>query len=215
MIHIPKTPNVVDFLKTVKENEMEILLDTTSHRHIRFTGGTHCFDIITWPDHLCVAGRLGNFLFRRDGDMFNFFRSASNAPITINPHYWYEKLKAYDSDRLAIKFNIETFGDSCIDAIKQYFLPDQMHHKHQEELEDLLEDFSSDVLRDDWDDVKQIVKNNLENYSFMFKDKTFFSFTEEQCEEISGDDFTYSFIWSCYAIAWGIQQYDVFRSKTN
>lgn len=65
------------FLKCVSEHNIEILRNNGVNRHIRFKkiGTTDAmFDIVTWPNHLCITGDYGSYLFSRIHDMFEFFR---------------------------------------------------------------------------------------------------------------------------------------------
>lgn len=80
------------FLDDVAKHEMTVLADQGNVRHLSFRApGTviQHFNLTTWPNHLCVSGDMGTYVFSRLEDMFDFFRENK-----INPGYWHEKLKA-------------------------------------------------------------------------------------------------------------------------
>lgn len=177
------------FLKDVATHEMTVLLDNGTHRHIRFRRpGTTCmgFDLVTWPGYLAVSGDMGDFMFTRLLDMFEFFRGADEGPLRINPQYWAEKCKAgtteeYDADRFceAIRSRLDDMEASpeLRQAVADEVLPaarDGEYEAHR-----AAQDFEHDghqVFTDFW--------------------------------EAGLREHTYHFIWICYAIAWGIRQYD-------
>lgn len=88
------------FRSNVAAHQLHILVDNGVYRHIQFrrpTTITGQFDLVTWPGYLCFAGDMGNYVFQRTCDMFEFFRGRPDATIlTINPRYWAEKICAPD-----------------------------------------------------------------------------------------------------------------------
>jgi len=64
------------FLKDIKKHELKIIRDDGVYRHIRLKNPdsyAYNFDLITWPGYLCVTGDMGDWIFSRIEDMFNFF----------------------------------------------------------------------------------------------------------------------------------------------
>jgi hypothetical protein len=190
------------FLKDVSEHQMTVLRDEGVNRHLRFRKpGTGCmgFDILTWPGYLCFTGDMGTYVFRRLEDMLAFFRTdaryARGDGLAINPGYWGEKLEAIDrhggfrewSEELfeqAVRQDVETFTDGW----------------EKDQKADLLEAVENDVLNaGDQHDCIQAVRD----FSHEGADDLFTDFWERRLE-----DFTYRFLWCCYALAWTVKQYD-------
>ena len=79
------------FESATAEHTVEAVRDDGLYRHLRCQKpGTwiYGFDIVTWPGYLAFVGDVGDFVFSRTRDMFEFFRG--QAP---NPDYWSEKLQ--------------------------------------------------------------------------------------------------------------------------
>ena len=205
------------FLKDVADHKMTVIKDDGVHRHIRFSKpGTSCmhFDLITWPGYLCYTGDMGTYVFTRLLDMFEFFRTDRAAAwlkkkgltLGINPQYWGEKLEATDKLDGFKKFSEEKFDA----AIRRYFVEWIRSHRDdtsKEERRELWGAIECEVLGADGDGGgyrKQCAAHDFHHEvnravgNFYFQD-----FWETNVEEYSG-----RFMWCCYALAWGIQQYD-------
>lgn len=187
------------FISDIAKHQMHILRDEGVYRHLRFKAlgtGIMQFDLITWPGSLCYTGDMGSYLFQRTEDMFRFFRADQirTSPrmartLFINPGYWSEKLQAVDR------------GDGF-----ETYSPDRFRRVINERLDDV---GASDSLRADVedgvlchaDDGEYAARQAVEEYNndhFQFS-----GFWEERLQ-----DYTYRFIWCCYALAWGIKEYD-------
>lgn len=73
------------------DHTLIVVHDDGLYRHLRCqkpNTWSYGFDVMTWPGYLAYAGDMGDFLFTRVRDMFEFFRDQS-----ANPHYWSEKLR--------------------------------------------------------------------------------------------------------------------------
>lgn len=203
------------FIHDVRDHKMTVIKDDGMHRHIRFAKpGTMCmhFDLITWPGYLCYTGDMGTYVFSRLSDMFEFFRTDREyatrwgAELAINPSYWGEKLQATDKCDGFRKFS-ETKFDA---AIRRHFVEWVRNHRDEtskEERRELWEAIECEVLGADGDsggyrkqcaahDFYHEVNSKVGN--FYFKD-----FWETNVEEYS-----HRFMWCCYALAWGVKQYD-------
>lgn len=85
------------FAADTREHELHVLHDDGLYRHLRckrpddyFYG----FDIVTWPGYLAYVGDMGDYLFSRVRDMFEFFASGTSLyEHRINPSYWAEKIQ--------------------------------------------------------------------------------------------------------------------------
>ncbi len=200
------------FLKNVASHKIEILHDDEVYRHVRFAKHeTNCyaFHLITGPGFLLYRGDMGCFEFERSYDMFEFFRcnekelayhksKGRNMPINIG--YWSEKLDAVDKDGGFKKFSYELFKSNVIEDFKSYAV--DLSRQDRKELKDKIRD----ELFLDFDNGYEAHEATS---NFQFFDSTgkehhpFNDFWEH-----NNDDYTYHFVWACYAIVWGIQQYD-------
>lgn len=80
------------FLKDVQRHVITVNLDNGVYRDISI--GRPCdsemhYNITTRPGYLIFTGDMGSYVFERSYDMFEFFRVSK-----INPDYWSEKLQA-------------------------------------------------------------------------------------------------------------------------
>lgn len=88
------------------EHALTVIRDDGLYRHLRCQKpGTYIygFDIVTWPGYLAYVGDMGDFVFTRVRDMFEFFRGDR-----INPDYWSEKLCA-PSPEAVMEFDRDAF----------------------------------------------------------------------------------------------------------
>lgn len=176
------------FLRDVEKLQMTILRDDDLHRHIRFkaTGSmTYMFDLITWPGHLCYTGDMGTYVFARIADMFQFFRTkpeSAASRLYINLGYWSEKVLAADKHG----------------KIEEY-VPEIAQRRLLRHLRESVEDKAR--RREIYDAVYLCLDNEHDAREALSEhiDDTW---------EWDLSDYTVSFIWCCYALAWGIRQYD-------
>lgn len=214
------------FERDTKNHSMEVLMDNGLYRHLKFTNNgssVYRFDIITWPGYLTVAGDMGEWVFSRIPDMFEFFimdERDFNKKNIINPGYWGEKLQAADKNSLShnttngyTEFNDEMFES----AIKEEY--DQF-------LEEFEIDSSSDYATELWGALESEVIGACSDgphagyeaaMSFEFKandwrikekiegipDFKMHDFWEHDCT-----DYIFHYIWVLYAIVWGITKYN-------
>ncbi len=140
------------------------------------------FRIITFADYLVYTGDMGSFIFRRQKDMFTFFRGES-----WSPRYWSEKLEAtdrcdgfldfeHDHAMAGIRSHIEHLPETDRLTIESHF-----DDYYLTELEFLEAARTCTLLPQDyWDDFSQWM---IKVYSHRFK-------------------------WCCHAIGWAISTYD-------
>jgi hypothetical protein len=137
---------------------------------------------------------MGCYVFSRIDDMFQFFRGKEAGPLRINEGYWSEKLEA----------------TSKTDGHYEY---------SSEKLESHVKEWLDDVEADD--ELRDRIKDEVLNYSqdgehparqamFDFKYEKRHPFQESW--ECNFSEYTHRFIWCCYAIAWGIRQYDLSKA---
>lgn len=194
-------PTQESFLQDVAQHRMAIVRDDGSHRHIIFSKpGTYCqrFELITWPGLLCYTGDMGTFVFRRLEDMFAFFRDErpDDGKLRINLGYWAEKLEAADRCGGAECWSEDKFRT----VIEGYLENDgepvspQLREAVEEEVLSCLGDGEHEAYR---------AASQFEHEGFHFNDLWDHDFKA----------YTYRFIWCCYALAWGIRQYDQSRQN--
>uniref|UniRef100_A0A6M3XGZ5 Uncharacterized protein n=1 Tax=viral metagenome TaxID=1070528 RepID=A0A6M3XGZ5_9ZZZZ len=186
------------FLEDVKNHVMHIVAKQGVNRHIRFrkVGMGHMwFDVITWSDHLCITGDMGTYVFCRIPDMFEFFRRDAELPdsLYINLQYWSEKCIAIDHHNGVEVYSPEKFEK----RIKERMDEEGVSESVRLEVEDT-------VLFHANDGEYAAMQAALE---FEHEDFQFYDFWEVNLKE-----FSYHFVWCCYAIAWAIQQYDKLNS---
>lgn len=204
-----KTISEQSFLKDVAAHQMQVIRDDGVHRHIRFKKpATMCshFDLITWPGYLCYTGDMGTYVFRRLEDMFQFFRtrpSDDGTVLYINACYWAEKIEAADRDGVK-EYSAEKFERVLREHLESYISQngDEWDDGFADELR---QQFESDVLlyADDGEQRAREAAGELQDDSEdVFTDMWEYDFTE----------YTYRYIWCCYALSWAVKQYDAARA---
>lgn len=206
------------FLRDIADHQMTILRDDGVNRHIRFRKpGTVCygFDLVTWPGALCYTGDMGTYVFQRLEDMFEFFRTDRRGGncLTINPQYWSEKLIATNchgrSAGGATEFDPGRFRQVINEYRVRWMREAKLKGCTKEERRDLWDAVDDEVL---WvvDDGEHLAYNAAYDFTHRCRDLQF-CFTDlfEHCFE----RYTVHFTWCCYALAWGIQQYDAAAAK--
>jgi hypothetical protein len=214
--------NEDQFLKEVAGHSMTVIRDDGIYRHLRFKRpDTICmhFDLITWPSYLCYTGDMGTYVFTRLTDMFEFFRTdreyaaRRGRKLAINLSYWSEKLTAVDGSRSggsAKEFDESKFRE----VINSYLVGWVRSAKESGSLD-------KDGRRELWKAVEQEVLGQLEygeqaaytaanEFSYppgrYWPEKPTWQFTDLFEHDFS--EYTQRMVWCCYALAWGIQQYD-------
>lgn len=204
------------FLKDIENHKMTIIRDDGVHRHIQFKRpetSSYRFDLITWPGHLCYTGDMGTYVFQRLDDMFDFFRTDrqhQKSPLTlkINLGYWTEKLIAVDGSRRggkAEEFSEEKFRK----VINEYRVQWMRSAKENGSLD-------KDQRRELWESVDWQIIDNLESggeramlaahdFNFKIEEREWYF---NDLFEHNFTDYTFHMVWCCYALAWGILQYD-------
>ena len=192
-------PTLKQFLNDVKNHELTIRQNNGVYRHLTFANPNDCdkyFNITTFPNYLVITGDMGALVFSRLYDMFNFFRSDD---LKINPDYWAEKIQSTSWDA-----RIESYSEFDLEQAKknaQEYLNTYLEDNDdlsEEDRASLLEDFELEILRsEDEYEIVEAISN------FNFKDFEFDEFRMDDCSV-----YTYSYIWLCYAIAWGIKKFD-------
>lgn len=196
-----------EFLREVTNHGIEIVADSEMNRHIIFKNpeSSNCwFELITWPGTLCINGDCGTYVFSRLRDMFQFFRQKNGEQlISINPHYWGEKLQSVDIRSGFVEFD----SDAFIERVKEHFdsfAESNLGIDDQNDLWDLIE---VDVLS--YSDSENEAYLAVQDFSYEVGDRTF-EFTDFL--DCGGTEtYTSRYLWCLYAIVWGIKKYDEYK----
>jgi hypothetical protein len=129
--------------------------------------------------------------------MFNFFRNPS---LVISPGYWSEKLQATDTRGGHEEYSPDVFRR----AVKEDF---EAWELEGAEKDDAWKEIEEEVLSAAEDGeaaaIDAALRFSFSNGTYKFKD-----FWEYNLKE-----YTERYIWCCYAIVWGIEQYDKCRPQ--
>lgn len=204
-------PTEEQVLNDLAGHEMHIIRDDGVHRHIRFRrpgSSTYWFDLITWPGTLCIDGDMGTYVFRRIEDMFEFFRTdreyalRKGNKLAINPQYWGEKLQSVDRHGNGYKeFSQQLFRDAVKQEFDAWVDSEEPSNEAKAALWDELEDRVLSCASDGAHEaIKAAMDFEPDDGEVMFEMRDFWDHRLQ--------DYTFHFIWCCYAIAWGIQLYD-------
>ena len=161
-------PTLEQFLNDVKNHELTIHQNNGVYRHLTFATPNDCdkyFNITTFPNYLVITGDMGALVFSRLHDMFNFFRSDD---LKINPDYWAEKIQSTSWDA-----RIESYSEFDTDEVKEnakIYLNEyiQDNNLSEDDKEDLLEEFKSEILysEDEYEIVEAIRNFSFKDFKF-------------------------------------------------
>lgn len=211
-------PTYEQFLRDVSKHKLTVAMDHGVNRILKFNDGSFnmAFQIVTFPGHLVYTGDMGTYTFQRIFDMFQFFRRAEpsdpDGKYRINPQYWSEKVLSQDRHHAITNYDHDLFVEAVKEDVRDYIEsnPDCDPDRLTEEVEDdlLRETFSNAqqameaVSRFEYTVPSEVLTGGL---SFQSRKKLwiFQDFYEHRLESYS-----YHFIWCCYALVWGIAQYD-------
>lgn len=106
-----------NFLRDVQDHTLEVV-EKGLLRYLKFRNkngsSKHHFNITTWPGYLAISGDMGHFVFRKEPDMFKFFRGKIDSVGYIT-----EKLIAEDLNRARV-FSQEVLINSLKEIARQY-----------------------------------------------------------------------------------------------
>ena len=190
------------FLQDVAKHQITAARDEGMYRHVIFAQpGTYNqrFELLTWPGYLCYTGDMGTFVFRRIDDMFQFFRSdrpdddRDGPHLRINLQYWAEKLEAVDRCDGAKCWSEDKFRSVIEGYLERWNEEEPVSASLRQAVKD-------EVLSRAGDGEHEAFRaaNEFEHEGFRFDDLWDHDFKE----------YTVRFVWCCYALAWGIRQYD-------
>lgn len=193
------TPTLERFLDDVKNHQLTIDKNDGVSRHLKFANPNDCnqsFNITTSPNYLVITGDMGSLVFSRRYDMFDFFRSDN---LKIYPDCWAEKIQSTSHEAQIAsysKFDLEQAKKNAQKDLNTYL--EDNDDLSEEDRALLLEDFECEILHSENDhEIVEAIRN------FNFKGFKFDEFYWDGCRV-----YTYSYIWLCYAIVWGIKKFD-------
>lgn len=193
------------FLHDVRHHQMTIRQDEDLYRHITFArpgSSVHRFSLVTWPGYLAISGDCDNFMFTRIPDMFDFFRLAGPAydkTDAINTGYWSEKAVSASKSSGLISFSEDRYKEAIV----------RDFHDH-------VEDMTPDEKKQVWAHIRDELLDSLPDSA----DEAITLAQDFKCPVTGSCPFTefwdhnlmeasFGFTWACYAIQWGIKQYDL------
>lgn len=204
----PPACTAPEFLEQIGQHRMRILLDDGVRRHIEFQAKSgswrgNWFDLLTWPGFLAICGSMGVYVFSRTEDMFTIFRPSHWRGLSrelraddyrINPHYWAQKMRGIDREGFE-RWDPETFQSRVMGRVAgrpeiTKETRDALYHQVIQAAEDG-EFFATYAAM------------TFEHNGFRLSE-----WYEAKCTE-----YTFSYLWSLYAIVWGIRQYDQSRER--
>lgn len=196
---------------------MTVLRDDGLYRHLRFRAAdtwAYGFDIVTWPGYLYIGGDIEDFVFARTPDMFEFFERGARDSRGINPHYWAEKLQGAQERRSGgRRYTPESFRSRVL-AWAREALREWDEEAAEAQADGWLEDHPAvypslllgalerellyidlfHSLPADQGDAHEL----LADHAWLFGEGTW---------EWDLTEYDPWFLWACWAIVWGIEQY--------
>lgn len=212
------------FTKDTQDHQMTVLLDQGVYRHIRFAqpgSSTYAYTLTTFPGSLVVAGDMGEWVFSRLHDMFEFFRGDG-----INPSYWAEKLDAApckgggdghtEADDELTAALIWREALRCRRRIERSNLPDAVREEVREDAIQAFKDLRASVVGNGEDGFRCL-------YEFTFRWSKYMRDGNDLQFTFGIDDvwdnvlrrYTFHYLWILYAIVRGIAQYDASKAPAS
>jgi hypothetical protein len=203
------------FLADVDQHQLTVLHDSGVYRHLRFARpGTMCmhFEIVTFPGYLCYTGDMGAFTFWRVHDMLTFFRGQRrDGHLNINPGYWAQKIEASDKGSGHSEFSPARFRE-VINEYRVRWIREAARDGSltKEERRDLWEEVGSEVLGKE--DEGHVIAMSAA-YDFTWSTGVGHRYDFADLWDNNFERWTVRFLWCCYAIALGIEQYDALTAN--
>jgi hypothetical protein len=231
---MPRRPSQLteeSFLKDVAEHTVSIRMDNGVYRHLfcRKPGtGVNYFEVVTWPGTLAYTGDMGTFVFSRVVDMFTFFRGGDTGELRINPGYWSEKLEAVDRDGRQggySEYSPQKVRDHIEEKVAEWLEGHDFSEFESDEKESAdqtakvatqLREALDDEVFCHLDDAEGRVREALNGFEFKTESSLKYpgivgcgeTFQFHDTWEWDCHEYTYHFLWCCYALVWAVRQYD-------
>ena len=193
------------FLSDVKDHEMTVVHNSGLHRHVRFAKprtSTMSFGLVTWPGYLAFYGDMGEFVFARLTDMFQFFRGHT----TPSFDYWAEKLCATDKSDGHEEFCVDRLKDVVNDRLLCFV---ENHEVSPADVDELTELLGWSVISCESQESASAAAAGFE-----YLTSTGDVFRLEDFWDSKLMKHTERYLWCCYALPWAIQRYDEHNKET-
>lgn len=206
-----------EFLEHVKNHKMTVLHDDGTYKHLRFKQpdtNNRYFELMFYPNYSVITGDMGAWTFSRIEDMMKFHRGDG---LDIDFRYWKEKVVSCSRFGAG---NISAFSDFDFKEFRGKItrhIDDWFEHSdvEQSKIDDLKRDVHDCIFVpiSDWQRCKGA---DLKAYELLSDYEYFYTtdcgskkFQFEDVHEFgSWGKMTGYFAFACYALRWGIQQYD-------
>jgi len=138
--------------------------------------------------------------------MFEFFVDTFNKEkLEINPGYWSEKLVATDRVSGVTEFSPTRFSQAVKDHFDNFWEDGDEDSRLKKECWEQIEE---EVLANDLGSSERDAIEAYDRATQFRYDKDGFCFEFTDFWEVSCNEYTFRYIWCCYAIVWAIQQYN-------
>lgn len=187
------------FASDVAKHRLIVRLDQGLHRHLVFEQREHAwngrFELLTAPGSLTITGDHGSHTFRRQRDMFQFFRNNGHRH-RINPGYWAEKLP--DAGR-----SVKVYDECVVKAQIEDALADWPENRPAGSTKSADEIRALITEHEQWG----LGLHDESSARHLLSDLEVIGLVSDTWEwDLTGWDF--HFLWCLHAIAWGVRQYD-------
>jgi len=138
--------------------------------------------------------------------MFDFFVDTHNKDkLEINPGYWEEKLEAVDKISGLTEFSPAKYNEAIKEYFDNYWEDEEDDNEFKKACWEQIEEeiLSCDLGTDTRDAIDAYDRAVQFRYEWEGNRFEFTDFWEVSCKE-----YTFRYIWCCYAIVWAIQQYN-------
>jgi hypothetical protein len=182
------------FRRDTAEHELTIVRDDGLYRHLRLSRPDsyfYGFDLVTWPGYLAYVGDMGDFVFSRERDMFEFFEKAEGCP---DPRYLAEKIQGPGGDNRVRNYSVDLLRDNLREWVYSVTEGGGRRELWEAVVEDILD-------REEAHEIKAAM--------FLVRDFHHGDLWIEGYEEWDLRVYDQHFLWACWAILWGIEQYRV------
>lgn len=195
------------------EHVLTVFRDDGLYRHIKVAKpgliDMH-FEIVTWPGYLAYVGDMGAYTFQRTADMFEFFRSNAR----INPSYWSEKVEAMDKHVGLEKFCLANFKNRALQDVADFIESQSLSPKEKSFLINSTSCFVEELPDCEYEALNLVTEYECEIESEADSEDDLITFKFSFHDEYSGcTEFTFHFLWCCYAIVRAIALYDASKLK--
>jgi hypothetical protein len=195
------TENATRFAEAVSEHRMTTLSEDGLYRHLRFNkpgSWSYGFDLVTWPGYLAITGDMGDYVFARTADMFEFFETDRGR---INPQYWSEKLANKDERKGTLVYDQELFKPRVME-----WYADRVEYAGLTAAEEaaLLDALREQVFERTWDADGPYSREEAIRLLMEFSHD---GVAIDEPYDWSLERWDWQFLWCCHAIVWGIARY--------